>query len=154
MTWSSLVSGPHHGDDHLHVGGGQCPVQCWRHDPQDVILQDDWLLPPLQPQHHHPGHGVQYFHWCYNDMTSDYYLLVTKPVGNIIKTLWKQQEKLSTCSSSHLMSNNCSINEYFFLIVWWLFYSTKVYHTYMTAHIQEDFAPNEDDLEVERVNNK
>ena len=24
----------------------------------------------------------------------------------------------------------------------------------MTAHIQEDFAPNEDDLEVERVNNK
>ena len=27
----------------------------------------------------------------------------------------------------------------------------KVYHTYMTAHIQEDFAPNEDDLEVERV---
>ncbi len=27
----------------------------------------------------------------------------------------------------------------------------EVYHTYMTAHIQEDFAPNEDDLEVERV---
>ena len=31
----------------------------------------------------------------------------------------------------------------------WNFF--KVYHTYMTAHIQEDFAPNEDDLEVERV---
>ena len=63
------VSGPHHGDHHLHAGGGQCPVQCGRHDPQDVILQDDRLLPPLQPQHHHPGHGMKthilYWNICF-----------------------------------------------------------------------------------------
>ena len=27
-----------------------------------------------------------------------------------------------------------------------------VYHTYMTAYIAEDFAPNQDDMEMERVN--
>merc|ERR1712038_745407 len=26
-----------------------------------------------------------------------------------------------------------------------------VYHTYMTAHIAEDFAPNQDDMEMERI---
>ena len=101
LRWASVVPGPHHGDHHLHAGGGQCPVQCGRHDPQDIILQDDWLLPALQPQHHHPGHGGE--------------------------------------AAFHKIFNRS------------LFYRTKVYHTYMTAHIQEDFAPNEDDLEVERV---
>merc|ERR1712110_62874 len=46
---------------------------------------------------------------------------------------------------------------YFKMIDYFLLYSLNiiiiimVYHTYMTAHIQEDFAPNEDDLEVERI---
>ena len=55
-------SGPHHGDHHLHAGGGQRPVQCRWDDPQDLLLQDDRLLPPVQPQHHHPGHGLPHLH--------------------------------------------------------------------------------------------
>lgn len=46
---------------------------------------------------------------------------------------------------------------YFKMIDYFLLYSLNiiilvmVYHTYMTAHILEDFAPNEDDLEIEKV---
>ena len=47
---------------------------------------------------------------------------------------------------------------YFKMIDYFLIYSLNiiilvmVYHTYMTAHIAEDFAPNQDDMEMERVN--
>ena len=46
---------------------------------------------------------------------------------------------------------------YFKMIDYFLLYSLNiiilvmVYHTYMTAHILEDFAPNADDMEVEKV---
>ena len=46
---------------------------------------------------------------------------------------------------------------YFKMIDYFLLYSLNiiilvmVYHTYMTAHILEDFAPNADDIEIEKV---
>ena len=56
------VAGPDDGDDHVYAGGGQRAVQRGGEHPQDLLLQDDRLLPDLQPQHHHPRHGLPHLH--------------------------------------------------------------------------------------------
>ena len=41
--------------------------------------------------------------------------------------------------------------DYFLLYSLNIIIIIMVYHTYMTAHIGEAFAPNEDDMEIHRV---
>ena len=41
--------------------------------------------------------------------------------------------------------------DYFLLYSLNIIIIIMVYHTYMTSHIAEAFAPNEDDLEIDRV---
>ena len=41
--------------------------------------------------------------------------------------------------------------DYFLLYSLNIIIIIMVYHTYMTAHIGEAFAPNEDDMEIDRV---
>ena len=41
--------------------------------------------------------------------------------------------------------------DYFLLYSLNIIIIIMVYHTYMTSHIGEAFAPNEDDLEIDRV---